>query len=679
MKEEKRAPNDTGMNAISFETKASEEHRAKEHILVCLSPALSNERIIQAAAEMANAFQSTFTALFVETSDFVLASDKDKKRLYSNMQLAQRLGAKAETAYGDNIAHQIVEYARISGVSKIVMGRNPITGWNIIKGFSLSEKVLQKAPEIEMHIIPDTKSFMPEYKRHCGMRKGELAFVACDICKCSMVMLLATLIGFLFEYFKLTDANIIAVYILGVMISAVMTEQRFHSIVISFAGVFAFNFFFTEPKFTFAVYDTSYPITFLIMFLVAVISSSLTEKLKRNAEQLAQTAFRTRVLFETNQLLQQAKNAAEIIKITASQLGKLLQKDVIIYLSAGEHVGVPYFFSHGGNDKRSFHEFENEWEVAEWVMKNSIHAGATTDIYPNAKCLYLTIRTSKQTYGVLGIVLEKEALDGFENSILLSILGECALALENVINAREKEEAAIKAKNEQLRADLLRGISHDLRTPLTSISGNASNLMSNWKKFSEETVMQLYTDIYDDSIWLISLVENILSVTRLEEGKIQLHLATELLEDVIQEALQHLDRRASEHSIVVQLKDELLLVKIDARLIVQVLVNLIGNAIKYTQTGSLITISAEKKGGNVIVQVADNGPGIEDEQKEKVFKLFYSDANKAIDSRRSIGIGLALCKSIILAHGGSIRVTDNQPSGAVFEFSLPTEEVQIHE
>ena len=262
---------------------------------------------------------------------------------------------------------------------------------------------------------------------------------------------------------------------------------------------------------------------------------------------------------------------------------------------------------------------------------------------------------------------------------MLSILGECALALENEKNAREKEEAALMAQKEQLRANLLRSISHDLRTPLTSISGNASNLLSNEEKFDAETKKQLYADIYDDSMWLINLVENLLSVTKIEEGKLNIRSQTELLDEVITEALQHISRKKSEHIISYKASEDFILVKIDARMIMQVVINIVDNAIKYTQKESEIVIETRKQGNRAIVRIADNGPGIADDMKPLVFDMFYSGAKSIADSRRSMGLGLSLCKSIVNAHGGELELTDNTPHGAVFTFSLPIEEVDLHE
>ena len=206
-----------------------------------------------------------------------------------------------------------------------------------------------------------------------------------------------------------------------------------------------------------------------------------------------------------------------------------------------------------------------------------------------------------------------------------------------------------------------------------------SNLLSNADYFDKETKKQLYLDIYDDSMWLINLIENMLSVTRLEEGRMNLNISVELVDDVIQEALRHVDRKKDEHTITVEHEDELLLARMDSRLIVQMVINLVDNAIKYTQKGSHIDIRTGREGKNAVISVADDGPGISDEMKEHIFETFYTGTNKIADSRRSLGLGLALCKSIVNVHGGEIKVSDAHPHGAVFQFTLPAGEVYLYE
>ncbi len=652
-------------------------YHADEHILVCLSSSPSNAKTIRTAARMAGAFGGNLTALFVETPDFPAMEEADRKRLRDNMGLARQLGARIETTHGEDVPFQIAEFARLSDVSKIVIGRSTVSRKGILDRQTLTERLIKNAPGLDIHIIPDTEA-ESSYQRPKKKLSQILAVSLWDGVKSALVLLGATLVGSLFFSLGFTEANIINVYILGVLIVSVITSNRLCSLAVSVVGVLVFNFFFTIPRFTFYFHDPSYPVTFGVMFAASFLTGSLAARLKDNARQSAKAAFRTKILFETNQLLQKEKDAWSVTGAAAGQLLKLLKRDIVMYLSEDTGLSEPRVYSEGGQKGREL-TWEQEKAAAEWVFKNNRLAGAGTDTLSDRQCLYLAIRVNQRVYGVTGIFMGDKGLDSFENSVVLSILGECALALENIKNAKEKEEAAILAKNEQLRANLLRAISHDLRTPLTSISGNASYLLSDYEKLDNESRRQMFGDIYDDAVWLINLVENLLAVTRIEEGRMNLNQSAELMDEVISEALCHVDRRSRDHVIQALSGEDFIFARIDAKLIVQVIINIVDNAVKYTPAGSLIQIRAERKNGMVEVAISDNGPGIPDDQKEKVFDMFYSGANKVADSRRSLGLGLSLCRSIVNAHGGSIFVSDNQPKGAVFTFTLPLGEVELHE
>ncbi len=652
-------------------------YHADEHILVCLSSSPSNAKTIRTAARMAGAFGGNLTALFVETPDFPAMEEADRKRLRDNMDLARQLGARIETTHGEDVPFQIAEFARLSDVSKIVIGRSTVSRKGILDRQTLTERLIKNAPGLDIHIIPDTEA-ESSYQRPKKKLSQILAVSLWDGVKSVLVLLGATLVGSLFFSLGFTEANIINVYILGVLIVSVITSNRLCSLAVSVVGVLVFNFFFTIPRFTFYFHDPSYPVTFGVMFAASFLTGSLAARLKDNARQSAKAAFRTKILFETNQLLQKEKDAWSVTGAAAGQLLKLLKRDIVMYLSEDTGLSEPRVYSEGVQKGREL-TWEQEKAAAEWVFKNNRLAGAGTDTLSDRQCLYLAIRVNQRVYGVTGISMGDKGLDSFENSVVLSILGECALALENIKNAKEKEEAAILAKNEQLRANLLRAISHDLRTPLTSISGNASYLLSDYEKLDHESRRQMFGDIYDDAVWLINLVENLLAVTRIEEGRMNLNQSAELMDEVISEALCHVDRRSRDHVIQALSGEDFIFARIDAKLIVQVIINIVDNAVKYTPAGSLIQIRAERKNGMVEVAISDNGPGIPDDQKEKVFDMFYSGANKVADSRRSLGLGLSLCRSIVNAHGGSIFVSDNQPKGAVFTFTLPLGEVELHE
>lgn len=666
------------VNKVSEKSRLSQksDYYTDEHILVCLSSSPTNPKIIRTASRMADAFKGGFTALFVETSDFEAQTEEDKGRLRKNIRLAQQLGAAIETVYGDDIAFQIAEFARLSGVSKIVLGRNNARKKHIWDKSTLTERLTEAAPNLDIYIIPDKEII------HYHARKAKttgIKYVLKDIIKSIGLLVSATLLGYLFYVLGFSEANIITIYILSVLITAIVTSRREYSLLSSIISVLTFNYFFTSPRFTFNAYDSGYPFTFLIMFISAFITSTLAVKIKQNAKQSAGTAYRTKILLETNQLLQKAKEKKEIVAVIANQLNKLLKKDIVFYPAKNNILLEPLVFMTNEDEDKQTLINENEKAVAAWVCKNNKHAGATTNTLGGANCFYLAVRVNDTVYGVIGIALSNDSLDSFENSIILSILGECALALENENAMFEREQAAVLAKNEQLRANLLRSISHDLRTPLTSISGNAGILLSNDEVLSVDKRKLLYSDIYDDSLWLINLVENLLSVTRIEDGSMKLNMTAELMDEVVEEALHHINRKRTNHKIIVERLEEFILAKMDVRLIVQVIINIVDNAIKYTSEDSEIKISTTKIDNKVIVEISDTGEGISDESKLKIFDMFYTVGTKVADSRRSLGLGLALCKSIIMAHGGEIEVLDNVPQGTVFRFTLLSEEVVLHE
>lgn len=659
------------------EKAASATFYTKDHILVCLSSAISSKKVIRTAARMADALHGTFTALYVETSRTKELTAKNKAELRENLRLAEQLGAQVATVYGEDVPGQIAEYAKTSRVSKIVLGRSQHkTRWPAKS--NIVDKLTASAPNIDIYIIPDNGPSL--YKKFPQYAKSPLLTLA-DTGKTIGILAVCTLIGLWFKHLGFSEANIITVYILGVLLDAMVTKGRLYSGVTSILSVLVFNYFFTAPFFSLQAYDSGYPVTFLVMFSASFITSTLTLRVKEQARESAQKAYRTEVLLETSRKLQQAKDTPAIINETALQMVKLLDRSIIVYEVVEGELAEPLIFAkeEAAVDPQSY-IFDDERKVAEWVLQNNKRAGASTDTFSAAHCLYHAVRGGETVFAVAGIVMEQEEpLEVFEKSLMIAMLGECALALEKDKLNEKQKEISLQIQQEQLRTNLLRGISHDLRTPLTSISGNAGILIGNSMVLNEEQKKELYNDIYDDSMWLINLVENLLSITRIDNGALHLNFQAELLEEVIAEALLHVNRNKDEHHIEIRLEDELLMARMDSRLIIQVIINLVDNAIKYTQSGSHITVSARREAGWVVVEVADDGPGISAEAKAKVFEMFYTADNVRGDGRRGLGLGLALCKSIIHAHGGNIELRDHAPQGTVFSFTLQAEEVNVHE
>ena len=650
--------------------------KAGEHILICLSSSPSNAKVIRTAARMAEAFHSSFTALFVETTETKELKGENLKRLRGNLRLAEQLGAQIATVYGDDPAVQIAEYAKVSGITKIVLGRTNHKSTVFLKSKTLVDKLTKLAGDIDVYIIPDTQ---PLYKKKLSfIHIEDHKFRWTDLMKVVLITAAATGISFCFYTLGLREANIITVYILGVLLTAIWTNGHLYGALASLLSVVSFNFFFTVPRFTLAANDPDYPVTFLIMLVASVISSTLATRVKKQARQSAQKAYYMELLINSNQKLQQGRDEQEIIQIAAEQVSALLDRPVLYALAMkGQELSFQVSPQSEANKQLSAMTPE-EKGVADWVIKNNKHAGATTNTLSHAHNLYLSVRGNQEVMGVIGVPAKYyPPLEVFEKNLMISILNECGLILERRRLRDEKQKIALETQRERLRSNLLRAISHDLRTPLTSISGNAGVLMEKSIALTEEKKQEIYESIYDDSMWLVDLTENLLSITRIENGTMHLQMNAELIDDVLREAIAHVDRQAARHHIRVNLEDDLLMAKMDARLIVQVIINIVNNAIKYTPEGSHICISAEKEDRMVCIHIADDGPGISDEAKVHLFDMFYTAGIGKADSRRGLGLGLSLCQSIVEAHGGEIFVENNEPHGAIFSFTLPLEEVNL--
>ena len=539
-----------------------------------------------------------------------------------------------------------------------------------------SNILLNSSKRREIKIMEENERREGVLKQHFALYVKKPSMKDCFVTV--FIFMICTIIGLLFQKLHFTDTNIVTIYILGVLITSILTDGYLCSIAGSFLSVVLFCFFLTEPRMSFQTYAVGYPVTFAIMLVCSVLAGTLSAKLKMHARIYSQLAFRTQVLFDTDRLLQKARSSKEMLRVTCTQLVRLLNRDIVAYIVEEGKLSQGQVFYKNKEETDQQFLLPEEQKIARWVYENNKRAGVGTNYFKNAKCLYLAIRIGDHVYGVIGIPANKDVFDSVEYSILLSVVNECALAMENLRNAIEKEKNAVLAKNEQLRADLLRAISHDLRTPLCSISGNADMLLNNGACLDSKTKQQIYVDIYDDSEWLIGVVENLLSITRLNDGRLKFKFTDQLLDEVIAESLRHISRKHDEYTIVTKC-EELILVRMDVQLIIQVLVNLIDNAIKYTPKGSKICIRGMKCNGKAQICVEDNGPGIADEMKPYIFEMFYTGKSTIADSQRSLGLGLSLCQSIIEAHDGRLLLTDNTPRGCIFTFTLPLSEVTLNE
>lgn len=641
----------------------------QERILVCVSASPTNADVIRRAAALSDAMGAELIAVYVE--DVELRDEAQARAVHDHLSLAEKHGAMLTTIYGNDPATAIAEYARVSGITKIVLGKSPGRRTRD----TLMARLNELAPNLEIIIIPNRLTANANPTRLFRFL-GRERFSFGDLAKTALILAACTGVGFSFSSIGLAITNVVLIYILGVMGVALTTTGYVYSLLSSLLSVLVFNFFFTEPFYSLRS-SPDYLATFAVMFTAALLSSSLTSRIKAQSIQTANKAYQTEVLLSTSQLLQKADDRRAILEVAQRQLSRLLEHSVLCYDSDLDAPVLCAIEQDGGFEGI---DLEAERPAAAWVRQNAKHAGRTTRVFPEVKCLYMAVRSEGRVWAVIGIRADSSPpIDEYRKNLMISILDECALAVEKDHMTREKQRMEENARQESLRANLLRSISHDLRTPLTSISGNAAILVENQGQLSEARLKRLYTSIHDDAIWLNGLVENLLTITRTENGTMKLNPQTELVADTVEEALRHIDRDAAHKQIMTDLPEEMLLARMDAGLIVQVLVNLLNNAVKYTPEGARIIVGALRQDDTALIWVEDDGQGVPPGDESRVFDMFYTGVKRSPDSRRGIGLGLALCKSIVQAHGGEIGVENIQPHGAKFWFTLPIVEVEGYE
>ncbi|RHR04852.1 sensor histidine kinase KdpD [Pseudoflavonifractor sp. AF19-9AC] len=431
------------LNHTALQEGKGKSAKAGEHILICLSSAPSNAKVIRTAARMAEAFHSGFTALFVQTPETKELSGENLKRLRSNLRLAEELGAQIATVYGADPAGQIAEYARVSGVTKIVMGRmnhkqNFLTGKK-----SLADRLIELT-ELDIYIIPDHQ---PLYKKRMGrIRMSSPRFSWKDTGIMLLSLAVSTVVGLGFFYAGFSESNMIPVYILGVLLTAVWTGSHFYGTIASMLSVAAFNFFFTVPRFTFQAYDPSYPVTFLIMLCSSMIASSLASRVKAQARLAAEKSYYTELLLESSQKLQKGHTEWDCLRIAAEQLNRMFDRPVLYTLNKA---GGPLNFRIEPEDETAVLAGLNSEDlgVAKWVQKNNKHAGATTNTLPDAKWLFLSVRGMQSVMGIVGIpIVGYSVPDAFEKNLMIAILSECGLSQERIRLQEERNRAELQAQ-----------------------------------------------------------------------------------------------------------------------------------------------------------------------------------------------------------------------------------------
>jgi two-component system, OmpR family, sensor histidine kinase KdpD len=473
-----------------------------------------------------------------------------------------------------------------------------------------------------------------------------------------MIMMLITLLSLFFRYIGITETNIIITFILGVLLVSKFTEGYLYGIISSIIGVLDFNFFFTVPYYSLAAYRPDYPVTFVIMLIAAIITSTSTTKVKKEASLSSFREKQTQILYQISKNLLQAPDVEQILEIGAKKIFESINHSVFItMLKSANGLSEPYILKTDENEQM----FLNDDELRKTIQTNKS--------LETKNVIYFPIKGLDESLGVIGISCLNSTLTTEQKSFVEAISMQLALTMEREKISKKQQKAQVEMEREKLRGNLLRAVSHDLRTPLTGILGSTTTLLEHGETLERDMKRQLLVDIFEDSKWLIDSVENILSITRMDDGKVLIHKNIELVEEVVSEAVLRIKKTDIHHEIIITIPDEPIMIPMDGILIKQVLINLFDNAIIYTPHHSTIKVKVFLKDDFVYFEVMDNGNGIPDKNLPLIFDRFFTTS-----SRRGIGLGLAICKSIITAHGGVISAFNNENGGATFRFTLPVKD-----
>lgn len=629
-----------------------------DRVMVAVSPSPMAPTLVRAARRIATALKAEWYAVYVETPADARRSEADRARVLRSLRLAEELGAKIVTLHGEGVVDEILAFARTSNVSKIVAGKPIRGGWiERVRG-SVVDDLIRKSGTIDVYIV--TGEGEPERRAALGGIRPTRKWPA--YLQGVLLMALCTVLTWLMRH-HFARENLVLVYLLGVVVVATWIG-RGPSILSALLAVLAYDYLFVPPVYTFAVSDGQYVLTFVIMLVVALVVSTLTDRIRSQVRSARLRERRTATLYSMSRELVTARGLPDILRIAGAHLREASGMPISLFLPTPDGRLVRRAGDEGAIDER-------EQGVVQWVYDHSQMAGAGSPTLPGARGLYLPMISSRGIVGVLGLHPDAGGLPPPEQVHLLETLGnQVALAIEHVRLVDEANQARVVIETERLRNALLGSLSHDLRTPLASIIGSATSLMDEEGSGSigPKGRRELATAIKEEADCLERLVANLLDMTRIEAGAVLIRKDWVPIEEVIGSALARLAGRLGDHPVRMDLPSDLPLVPLDPLLIEQVLFNLFENAIRYTPPGTRIEVKASRIDKEMVVEIADKGPGLSPGTEQKVFEKFYRGSQAASGG---LGLGLAICRGILEAHGG--RIWAENRGGAVFRFALPLE------
>ena len=637
-------------------------------LLTCVGPDPGAERVVRGAARLASQLNADWHAIYVETPGLQRLPAARRERILATLNLAQELGARTAVLANPDVAQSVIQYARSHNLSKIVIGRDParrLWPWQRSSG----QRLAQLAPDIDLVEIGRAEGAarngvagvvrlpaVTAAESNERRKAKRLRYLWATIAVAAVTLASFPLVA------HFDNANIVAIFLLTVVLIAVRFG-RGPAALAAVLGVGSFDFFFVPPRFSFAVSDVQYLLTFAVMLAVGLITGQLTAGLRFQARVASHREERAGALYEIARDLSGAVQIEQVVKISDESIGRTFRASAALLLPDPSGKLILNVTGEGSPPAA-------DMGIAQWAFDKGEPAGFGTDTLPGSEVLYIPLRAPIHARGVLAVKAQNRRLLRIpeQRQLLDTFAALIAIALERVHYVGVAQDALVRMESERLRNSLLAALSHDLRTPLTVLVGLADSMSLTKPPLSAQQ-HEVVGAIQDEARRMSTLVGNLLDMARIESGDVKLNLEWQSLEEVVGSALTGARAMLKQHRIIVRLARDLPLVRFDAMLIERVLVNLLENASKYTPPGSTVILSAEVIADRLSVSVADDGPGLPVGREEAVFQKFTRGERES--ATPGVGLGLAICRAIVEAHEGRITASNRPGGGAIFTFTLP--------
>jgi len=637
---------------------------ARDRVLVATGPDPQSEQMIRSGKRIADALDADWTVVYVETPALLRLSEKERDRRIALLRLAETLGAETVTLDGSSAVDALLEYATARQFTRVLVGAPKRRGWRALLRPSVATELALRARDFDVITIAARGEPIPPRpppgERAQPVRWSRYAAALAITVICTVLAQL------MYPYLELS--NLVMLYLLGVT-AAGLRFGRGPSVVAAVLNVAAFDFFFVPPRFTFAVSDAQYLITFGVMLTIALTLATLMANVRRQTRVAGARERRTALLYRMSRELAATRGTSDMARIAIKHVAEVFQCEAVLLLPDGAgklHAPrePPVEGSYRGSDIA----------VAQWVLDHGRRAGFGSDTLPASPALYLPLGDSRRLLGVLAVLPHNRRLVLLPEQLHLleTFAGQIGVALEREMLASQAEAARVASQSESLRNTLLASISHDLRTPLAVMAGAGSTLAEHGAALDDATRRSLAQTIESRAREMSELISNVLDLTRFESGKPTLRRAWESVDDLAAVALTRMQARLADHPVELRLPDELPPVHVDATLVVQLFTNLFDNFIKHTPAGSHATVTAIQDGDFLRVIVDDDGPGFPPGDPARLFDKFQRGDDEGVIA--GVGLGLAICRAIAQAHGGTIVAVARPQGGARFEFTLPVTE-----